>query len=312
MAAMSVCLLPHSSRAQYGNYALLASQPNINTPEMFASNIHYVTNHYANMLNARSQGKGQSTFFFQLNANSENIWGWLISDAINIGSLFLGGSAFEFPLKTKYIVEYNGENIVNNDDRPYRWPIKNLTHYKDKKDFFKHKYGFDHIFRNAEFASKFGWNSPYSMFIPYVSIKYCLDGFYTNFPGEEDKNENTMRSYAPGIGLQLIPLRDKAFAPFVEVATEHETYTKCSTYCGSDLKQLQNGINMRYAIGFKTLGTASKNGRTRTVDAVIAYALTRSEHNIFNPDYTPDGVSYPYKDITSKKVNHQLVVYFYL
>jgi len=285
--------LAYGGYAQTENYDV--SYVKVNNPN------NYYTNSYRNTSQIQKPQDRQNSFFVSVSANNANLWGAILSWAFSSGmdKLLKQSSSENYGTPEVEIVtaELNGEDIVYQSS---------LWSWSDTKQSCKEFFGFKTMFRNATITSRFGWQNSYSMFVPYVSLKYYFKAFYTVMPGEEDKSDNKMQSIAPGFGIQFMPFKDKAsynewgWCPFLEMGIEQEIYTKCNSYFGSDKKQLQNGINMRYGAG------VNFGGRN-----VVALVVNIGGHDIFNTDYSPDGISNPYKGIKSRNYSLQVSMYKY-
>ena len=177
----------------------------------------------------------------------------------------------------------------------------------DEKSFGCQWFSPKNMLRNVTFDLRFGWQNGYSFFVPYVSTKYNFHSVYTRFPADEERLKNKIHSACFGGGVQLLPFRKKAarnrwkISPAFEVGTEYEFYTKCKSYYGKDKKQFKNGMNMHYGMGVNMLGLM-----------VTMITADIGGHDIFNTDYSPDGVSKPYEDIKSNKysIGFTTLIYF--
>ncbi len=186
-------------------------------------------------------------------------------------------------------VKYEGEDITAEKSLTNQW------------------FSPQNMLRNITFDFRCGWQNRYSTFVPYVSAKYNFHSVYTRFPNDEERLKNKIHSACFGGGIQLLPFKKKAarnqwrICPALEIGTEYELYTKCRSYYGKDKKQFKNGMNMHYGIGANMFGVC-----------ITMITADIGGHDIFNTEYSPDGISKPFKDIKSNKysVGMTTVIYF--
>lgn len=223
----------------------------------------------------------QGDFFFNLYGGSTNLW----------------SSAF-LQLPTKKINELISDN-KGGGSGTLRYDIFKITNAGEKVNIDNGSYwGFKSkdMFSNIQYGLKFGWQPELSPFGIYVSCAYQFNKFKAQF----DSNINSWERYKihsiqPGIGIRITPfinmLEDDGWSPIIEVGTSYNYYFNCSAPFDRDRKQFNSGMISTFAAGVRLYEKCS-----------IAGGVELNHYSMFNKDFTPDGVTYPYKNIETKKL----------
>lgn len=224
----------------------------------------------------------QGDFFFNLYGGSTNLWSSAflqlptkkINELISYGDGGGGSGTLRYDI---FKIKNAGEK-VNVDNGSY-WGFKS-------KDMFS----------NVQYGLKFGWQPELSPFGIYVSCAYQFNKFKAQF----DSNINSWERYKihsiqPGIGIRITPfinmLEDDGWSPIIEVGTSYNYYFNCSAPFDSNRKQFNSGMISTFAVGARLYEKCSITG-----------GVELNHYSMFNKDFTPDGATYPYKDIETKKL----------
>lgn len=228
----------------------------------------------------------QSDFFFNLYGGSTNLWssGYLqiptnvINSLISVAihdddEVFYGGS-LRYDL---FKIKNAGEKV--SIDRGSYWGFKS-------KDMFS----------NVQYGLKFGWQPELSPFGIYISCAYQFNKFKAQFDYNVDQwNRFKIHGVRPGIGIRITPfinmLEDNGWSPILEAGTSYNYYFSCTAPYDNNKKQFNNGMTSTFAIGARLYEHYSITG-----------GVDLDHYSMFNQDFTPDGVTYPYKEVKSSKL----------
>lgn len=237
-------------------------------------------------LAAASSGvKAQSNFFFNFYGGSTNMWSNiylqlptlivndLVSAAIDADDESLGGGSIRYDF---FKIKNNGEKISI-----------------DKGSYFGFKS--KDMFSNIQYGLKFGWQPELSPFGIYVSCAYQFNKFQAQFDSNIDQWEQfKMHSVRPGIGIRITPLvnllEEEGWSPILEVGTSYNYYFSCKAPFDSNKDQFNSGMISTFAIGARFEEAGSLTG-----------GVELDHYSMFNQNFTPDGITYPYKDMKSSK-----------
>lgn len=227
----------------------------------------------------------ENDFFFNLYGGSSNLWSSaflqapsniineLIAEALGHDNGFGGALRYDiFSIK-------NDGYKVKVDDGSY-WGFKS-------KDMFS----------NVQYGLKFGWQPQLSPFGIYIACGYQFNKFRVQFdPNINEWEKFKIHSIRPGLGIRVTPfinmLEDKDWSPILEVGTSYNYYFSCKAPYESNKDQFKSGMISTFGIGARFSNNLSVSG------GVELY-----HYSMFNQDFTPDnGITYPYKDIKTKKL----------
>lgn len=231
----------------------------------------------------------ENDFFFNIYGGSNNLWSStylqlptnLLNDVISnaLGNGDVGGIFYGATLRYDLFSVNNGGAKVKLDKGSY-WGFKS-------KDMFSH----------VCYGLKFGWQPELSPFGIYVACAYQFNKFKAQFdPNINSWEKYKMNSIRPGIGIRITPfinmLKDKGGSPIIEVGTSYNYYFSCKAPYDNDKNQFKSGMISTLGIGTRFYRHVSVTG-----------GVELDHYSIFNQEFTPDnGISYPYKDIKSKKM----------
>lgn len=228
--------------------------------------------------------RAQSDFFFSVYGGATNLWSsvylqipanlinYCISAALDEEEV--SGGALRFDV---FRIKNDGEKVKV--DRGHYWRARS-------KDMFS----------NVQYGLKFGWQPELSPFGVYVSCAYQFDKFSAQLdPSTDQWNRYKVNSLRPGIGVRVAPfmtlLEDCGWTPLLELGTSYNYYFGGSAPYGNDKEQFNSGMISTFAIGVRSGGGYSITG-----------GVELSHYSMFNQDFTPDGLTYPYRDVESSKL----------
>lgn len=144
-----------------------------------------------------------------------------------------------------------------------------------------------------------------------LGCNYSNSGFRMKYPGEEEYTRHNARGVSPELALRFtIGDPSRICHLLLELGA---AYTYNFSYKGSfdNSKDIVgNGTTGIFGIGFDFNpgfeGTISNNTTYVSSSSDRLYTSLTLEYrydfyNYFNPSYTPDGITYPYKDFKSKR-----------
>ncbi len=225
-------------------------------------------------------------FFFNLYGGSSNLW----------SSAYL-----DFP--TGFINGLISAALNDDDDMmafggPLRYDIFNIKEDGCKVPMYRGKWwGFKakDMFSNVQYGLRFGWQPELSPFGIYISCDYQFNRFEAQFDSSVDTYDKyKLHSIRPGVGIRLTPflrmLRNKGWSPIIEAGTSYNYYLGCSAPYESDKDQFNSGMISTFAIG----------SRFRQLLSLTA-GVEIYHYSMFDKDFSYDGVTRPYADVTSSK-----------
>ena len=226
----------------------------------------------------------ENDFFINVYGGSTNLWSSvflqvpsnlvnsLISEALGEEKGFGGALRYDI-----FSIKNDGDKIKV-DDGSY-WGFKS-------KDMFS----------NVQYGMKFGWQPELSPFGVYISCGYQFNKFRVQFdPNINEWEKFKIHSIRPGIGIRITPfinmLEEKEWSPILEVGTSYNYYIGCKAPYNNNKEQLKSGMISSFGIGARFYENFS-----------ITAGVELYHYSMFNQDFTPDdGITYPYKDIKTKK-----------
>lgn len=226
----------------------------------------------------------ENDFFFNFYGRSTNLWSSaflqvpsnivndVISSALGHEKAFGGALRYDF-----FSIKNDGEK-VKLDDGSY-WGFKS-------KDMFS----------NVEYGIKFGWQPELSPFGIYVACGYQFNKFRVQFdPNINEWEKYKIHSIRPGLGIRVTPfinmLEEKDWSPILEVGTSYNYYFSCKAPYENNKDQFKSGMISTFGLGARFTDNLS-----------ITAGVELYHYSMFNQDFTPDdGITYPYKDIKTKK-----------
>ena len=228
--------------------------------------------------------KAQRNFFFNTYGGSTNMW-----------------SNIYLQIPTIFINEL--VSAANDDEDGWsggtiRYDFFKVTNAGEKMSIDDGNYfGFKSkdMFSNIQYGLKFGWQPELSPFGIYVSCAYQFKKFRAQFDPNIDYWEKyKMHSVRPGIGIRITPLinmlEENGWSPILEIGTSYNYYFSCKAPYDSNKNQFNSGMISTFAIGARFEESGSLIG-----------GVELDHYSMFNRDFTPDGITYPYKDLKSRK-----------
>ncbi len=220
-----------------------------------------------------STSYAQGDFFFHLAGGGGNFWS---SNILGLPTGVINGllsGSFGIP------ANLNARHLK----------IKNVADVKNGAVF-----GFkgDDLFNYLYYGIRFGWQPELSWFGIFVSCEYEHQRFKVQFDTNEDWERYKLHGIRPGIGIRLTPclslLEDSGWSPIIEIGTNYNYFVKCKAPYDNDMEQFNNGMSTTWGIG------------ARFKKWSISARAEIDHFNLFNKDYTPDDLIFPYKDVTTK------------
>lgn len=224
----------------------------------------------------------QENFFLNFYGGSTNLWSsaylQLPSNIINGLMSYDDDESFGGALRYDLFKIKNAGEKVKIDNGSY-WGFKS-------KDMFS----------NVQYGLKFGWQPELSPFGVYVSCAYQFNKFKAQFESNINSWEKyKIHSLQPGVGIRITPfvtmLEDDGWSPILEVGTSYNYYFKCSAPFDSNKDQFNSGMISTFAIGLRFYESCSITG-----------GVELSHYSMFNKEFTPNGTTFPYKDVETSKL----------
>lgn len=150
------------------------------------------------------------------------------------------------------------------------------------------------LFRDIEPSIKFGYQKATHVIGVYGRLGYRHENFQTKLNNVDVYSKHRIDWFRPGIGVEITPLSKmarvgKSWYPTIEIGG---VYNSCIGYKGEyDNKDvINNGISSRYVLSLK-------NGK----GIKLSLSLDIDHFDLFNKDFSVNGTTQPYKNVTSKR-----------
>lgn len=231
------------------------------------------------LLMAPHRAHAQSDFNFNLYGGSSNFWS---------NTLFQIPASLISNISTVLI---NEENYIGGS---YRYEIFRIRENGGKANTYTGKFfGFKgkDLFSNIQYGLKVGWAPKLSPFGIYLSCSYQFRRFEAQFENTE-MNKYKLHGVRPGLGIRITPfiglLEDDKWSPLIELGTGYNYYFSSKAPYDNNKKQFNNGMTSTFSIG------------ARNTSIAITGGVEIDHYNLFNQDFTPDGIVYPYENVKTK------------
>jgi len=227
----------------------------------------------------------ESDFSIALYGGSQNFWS---SSVISLPTSLINGLI-------SCAIDDDDESIPS---LHYQYDFFKIKNNGEEVDSYTGKYfGFKakDMFSNIHYGVKFGWQPKLSPFGIYVSCAYRFRRFETKMNPMLDTNDKfKIHRVSPGIGIRITPfinmLEDYEWSPIVEIGTSYGYVVGCKAPYDNNKDQFNNILTSSFAIGAR-FETFSVTG-----------GVEIDHGSLFNKDFTPDGVNFPYKDVKTSLI----------
>lgn len=137
----------------------------------------------------------------------------------------------------------------------------------------------------------------------FMYLDYKNKGFEMKYPGETEFKTHAVETIAPALGLRFNTGDfTKSFAWLFEVGAAYNHNFKYSGSYNDDKKVVNNGITGIYGFGFEFRpGGRDNRSEYTTKDSYFSMTIQyhKDHYDFFNNNFSPNGISTPYKGFTN-------------